>query len=57
MIPHDAFFEHFLTPNKNGNTPDYIRWSETYNESDNLSVAATNLFLKYEVSIDIIKNL
>ena len=57
MIPHDAFFEHLLTPNKKGNTPDYIRWSETYNESDNLSVAATNLFLKYEVSIDIIKNL
>ena len=57
MIPHDAFFEHLLTPNKKGNTPDYFRWSETYNESDNLSVAATNLFLKYEVSIDIIKNL
>ena len=57
MIPHDVFFKHLLTPNKNGNIRDEFVWSETYNESDNLAVETTNLFLKYEVPIDIIKNL
>lgn len=51
MIPHDEFFKFLFTPNKNGNCPDYIRWSATYNEEDNKSPEATELFLKHEVNL------
>jgi len=49
MIPHDAMFEFLDTPNSKGSTPDFIRWSESYNETDNKSLKATALFLKYEI--------
>ena len=51
MIPHDEFFKFLFTPNKNGNCPDFIRWSATYNEEDNKSPEATELFLKHEVNL------
>jgi hypothetical protein len=57
MIPHDVFFERYNTPNRRGNISPYFLWSETYNESDDKQEENTNLFLKYEVPIDIIKNL
>lgn len=49
IIPHDEMFKHLDIPNKKGKTPDYFKWSETYNETDKKSVTSTDLFLKYEV--------
>lgn len=49
VIPHDVMFEYLDTPNRNGKTPDYFKWSETYNEFDNKAVSGTEIFLKYEV--------
>ena len=54
VIPHDVFFDYF--DNRTAKS-DYVTWSFTYNESDNLSPEMTNLFLKYEVPIDIIRDL
>lgn len=51
MIPHDEFFGVIDVPNSKGNVPDFIRWSETYNETDKKSVKSTELFLKYEITL------
>jgi len=50
MIPHDVMFEFLDTPNSKGNCPDNIRWSASYNSTDNKCTEATELFLKYEIS-------
>lgn len=49
MIPHDAMFKYLDTPNKRGNTPDYFKWSLSYNVTDKKCVEATRIFLEYEV--------
>lgn len=49
MIPHDVMFEYLDKPNSRGSTPDYFKWSLSYNTTDNLCVDATQIFLKYEV--------
>jgi len=42
IIPHDEFF-------RNGKIDRFI-WSSSYNESDNIQVENTQLFLQYEVT-------
>tara|TARA_A100001015_G_scaffold79490_1_gene88193 strand:- start:8528 stop:9007 length:480 start_codon:yes stop_codon:yes gene_type:complete len=50
MIPHDVMFAFLDTPNSKGNCPDNIRWSASYNTTDNKCIKATDLFLMYEVN-------
>lgn len=53
IIPHDIMFEYLDEGTRNGKQRTDFRWSKSYNTKDKIRVKETELFLKYEVTMEV----